>query len=65
MGEDMSEARMVKVTLVRSVIGSTQRQRQTVRALGLTRLGKTVIVRDNEPMRGRLRTVGHLIEVHS
>jgi large subunit ribosomal protein L30 len=56
---------MLKVTLVRSPIGGTHRQRQTLRALGLTRLRKTVIVRDNEPTRGRLRTVGHLIEVQS
>jgi large subunit ribosomal protein L30 len=61
----MSDASMLKVTLVRSAIGGTQRQRQTLRALGLTRLRKTVIVRDNEPMRGRLRTVSHLIEVQS
>jgi len=65
VGSAMSEASMLKVTLVRSAIGGTQRQRQTLRALGLTRLRKTVIVRDNEPMRGRLRTVGHLIEVQS
>jgi len=56
---------MLKVTLMRSAIGCTQRQRNTLKALGLTRVRKTVIVRDNEPMRGRLRTVGHLIEVHS
>jgi large subunit ribosomal protein L30 len=56
---------MLRVTLVRSAIGCTQRQRQTLRGLGLTRLRKTVIVRDNEPMRGRLRTVGHLVAVES
>lgn len=61
----MTDASMLKVTLVRSPIGGTHRQRQTLRALGLTRLRKTVIVRDNEPTRGRLRTVGHLIEVQS
>jgi len=59
----MAESRMLKVTLVRSPIGGTDRQRQTLRALGLTRLRKTVVVRDNDPTRGRLRTVGHLIEV--
>ncbi len=61
----MTDASMLKVTLVRSPIGGTYRQRQTLRALGLTRLRKTVIVRDNEPMRGRLRAVSHLIEVQS
>lgn len=54
---------MLKVRLTRSPIGSTQRQRQTLRGLGLTRVGKTVIVHDNEPTRGRIRVVQHLIEV--
>jgi large subunit ribosomal protein L30 len=61
----MAAAQMVKVTLVRSAIGANQRQRQTLRGLGLKRLGQTVIVHDNEPTRGRLRAVQHLIEVKS
>ena len=56
---------MLKVTLKRSPIGGTARQRQTLRALGLTRMGKTVIVRDTPPTQGRLRVVDHLIEVQS
>jgi len=58
-----STATMLKVTLRRSPIGCTQRQRQTLRGLGLTRVGKTVIVHDNPPMRGRIRAVAHLLEV--
>jgi large subunit ribosomal protein L30 len=61
----MAEPRMLKVTLKRSAIGSTQRQRQTLRGLGLKHVGTTVIVRDNEPTQGRLRAVAHLIEVRS
>ena len=61
----MAEPRMLKVKLVRSAIGCTRRQRQTLRALGLTRVGKTVIVHDNDPMRGRIRSVGYLLEVKS
>ncbi len=61
----MAEPSMLKVMLARSPIGTTQRQRQTLRGLGLTRLGQTVIVRDNPPMRGRIRAVLHLIEVKS
>ncbi|MFI5396067.1 MAG: 50S ribosomal protein L30 [Candidatus Binatia bacterium] len=56
---------MLKVRLTRSPIGSTQRQRQTLRGLGLTRVGKTVIVHDTEAARGRIRAVAHLIEVKS
>jgi len=61
----MEAATMLKVRLTRSPIGSTQRQRQTLRGLGLTRVGKTVIVHDNEPTRGRIRAVQHLVEVKS
>lgn len=59
----MSEASMIKVRLVRSPIGSTERQRQTLRALGLGRVGKSAVVQDNAATQGRIRTVQHLIEV--
>lgn len=62
---DAETVNMLKLKLVRSPIGGTVRQRETLRGLGLTRMGKTVIVRDNEPTRGRIRTVAHLIEVKS
>jgi len=61
----MAEPSMLKVKLTRSPIGCTQRQRQTLRGLGLTRVGKAVIVHDNEATRGRIRAVAHLIEVKS
>ena len=56
---------MLKLTLVRSPIGTIERVRQTLRALGLNRVGKTVIVHDNLPTQGRIRRVAHLIEVKS
>ena len=61
----MDEPRMLKVTLVRSPIGSTERVRETLRALGLSRMGKTVIVNDNAPTQGRIQRVAHLVEVKS
>jgi large subunit ribosomal protein L30 len=54
---------MLKVKLVRSPITSTQRQRATLRALGLTRMGRIVIVRDDPPTQGRIGAVAHLVEV--
>ncbi len=59
----MAAPAVVKVKLVRSPISCTQRQRQTLRALGLTRMGKTSIVHQNPPMLGRIALVRHLIEV--
>jgi large subunit ribosomal protein L30 len=61
----MSEPGMLKVRLIRSPISTTQRQRATLRGLGLTHMGKTVIVHDNAPTRGRIRAVNHLVEVKS
>ncbi len=54
--------RIVKVTLVRSAIGTSPRQRLTLRGLGLTRRGKSVILKDSAPIRGMLRAVAHLVE---
>lgn len=56
---------MLKITLRRSPIGGTQRQRETLRALGLTRIRKTVRLEDSQTLRGRLQLVSHLIEVQS
>jgi large subunit ribosomal protein L30 len=53
--------RMVKATLRRSAIGTNPRQRLTLRGLGLTRVGKSVILKDSPQVRGMLRVVGHLV----
>jgi large subunit ribosomal protein L30 len=55
--------RIVKATLKRSAIGTSPRQRQTLRGLGLTRVGKAVILKDSAPVRGMLRAVAHLVAV--
>jgi large subunit ribosomal protein L30 len=54
--------RIVKATLRRSHIGTTPRQRATLRGLGLTRLGKSVILKDSPAVRGMLAKVAHLVE---
>jgi large subunit ribosomal protein L30 len=61
----MADAKEMKVTLVASPIGQTQRQRQTLRGLGLTRIGKTVTVRGDAPTLGMIRKVAHLLRVEA
>jgi large subunit ribosomal protein L30 len=61
----MADAKDIKVTLVGSPIGQTQRQRQTLRGLGLTRIGKTVTVRGDAPTLGMIRKVAHLLRVEA
>ena len=55
--------RIVKATLRRSAIGTSPRQRATLRCLGLTRVGQAVILKDSAAVRGMLRAVAHLIAV--
>ncbi len=59
----MGERETIRVKLVRSPIGSTKRQRQTLRGLGLTRVGKTAVVPKNPAVLGRVVAVRHLVEV--
>jgi large subunit ribosomal protein L30 len=53
----------LSVTQRRSVNGSNQRQRDTMRSLGLRRIGHTVAVSDTPQARGMLHAVRHLVEV--
>jgi large subunit ribosomal protein L30 len=53
----------LKVTQVRSVIGSKDNQRQTIRSLGLKRIHDTVVKEDRPEIRGMVQTVTHLVTV--
>ena len=53
----------LKVTQVRSGIGGQQRQRDTLRSLGLKRLGDVVVKEDKPEIRGMVNAVNHLVAV--
>jgi large subunit ribosomal protein L30 len=53
----------LKVTQVRSKIGGLQNQRDTLRTLGLKRIGDVVVKEDRPEIRGMVRTVRHLVTV--
>jgi large subunit ribosomal protein L30 len=53
----------LRVTQTKSTISHIGRNRATVRALGLRRIGQTVEVPDNEATRGMVRQVRFLVEV--
>ncbi|MBX6371112.1 MAG: 50S ribosomal protein L30 [Acidothermus sp.] len=53
----------LKVTQVRSEIGGTARQRDTLRSLGLKRLRDVVVKEDRPEIRGMIQTVAHLVSV--
>jgi large subunit ribosomal protein L30 len=54
---------MPKVTQIKSKNGSNQKQLDTLRSLGLRKIGQTVEVKDSEQSRGMLHRVRHLIKV--
>jgi large subunit ribosomal protein L30 len=54
----------LQVTQRRSSSGSNKRQLDTLRSLGLRRIGHTVEVKDCEQARGMVHAVRHLVEVH-
>ena len=53
----------LKVTQTKSKIGGTQPQRQTLRSLGLHRIGDTVVKADRPEIRGMIQLVRHLVVV--
>jgi large subunit ribosomal protein L30 len=55
----------VVVTQRRSRNGSDQRQRDTLRSLGLRRIGHRVELEDTPQIRGMIAKVAHLVEVSS
>jgi len=53
----------LNITQVRSTIGSKPKQRGTIRALGLGRIGRTVTKPDTPTVRGMISRVPHLVTV--
>ena len=54
---------MVEITLRRSLIGASVKQKETAKALGLTKINKTVQKQDNVATRGMINVVSHLVDV--
>lgn len=55
----------IRVTLVKSPIGYNEKQKKTVRGLGLTKLGATRVFKDTPQVRGMINKVSHLLEVEA
>ena len=53
----------LKVTQLKSKVGGTHSQRETLRTLGLKRIGDIVVKEDRPEIRGMVRTVAHLVAV--
>ncbi|HEX6472542.1 MAG TPA: 50S ribosomal protein L30 [Streptosporangiaceae bacterium] len=53
----------LKITQVKSRIGSRRNQRDTLRTLGLRKIGQSTVREDRPEIRGMIRTVAHLVAV--
>ncbi|HEU4793053.1 MAG TPA: 50S ribosomal protein L30 [Nitrolancea sp.] len=58
----MSQA-TIRITYVKSAIGRTKDQKETIRALGFRRLNQTVERPDNPSVRGMVEKVQHLVRI--
>jgi large subunit ribosomal protein L30 len=55
----------VKISQVKSPNGTNPKQKATLSALGLGRIGKSVERKDTPQLQGQLKIVSHLVEVES
>ncbi|MBI5663761.1 MAG: 50S ribosomal protein L30 [Nitrospirae bacterium] len=53
----------LKITLVRSVIGTPEKHRRIIRSLGLRKIRQSVLHKDTPTIRGQIHKTSHLIEV--
>jgi large subunit ribosomal protein L30 len=53
----------LRITQIKSKVSEKQNQRDTLRSLGLKRIGRTVERPDNSQNRGYIRAVAHLVKV--
>lgn len=60
---DRKAGNQIRVRQVRSEIGGTRRQRESLKGLGLRRIGSSATVPDTASTRGLIRTVAHLVTV--
>ena len=59
------DGKLIKVTLVRSVIGRIEAHKATIKGLGLRRMHHTVEVQDTPAIRGMINAVGYLLKVEA
>ncbi len=65
MPRKKAEAKPKSITIIwkHSAIGRTQVQKDTIKAIGFTKLNQTLVKADNPALRGMIKKVEHLVEV--
>lgn len=60
---ETNQPKKLRITYVKSSIGYSERQKATIRTLGLRKLNQTVTYADTPVLRGMLLKVNHLVRV--
>jgi ribosomal protein L30 len=55
------ESKKIRITQVKSGIGHIKEQKRTLKALGISKRGHSVVKEDNPSIRGMIKAVGHLV----
>ncbi|MEL7591875.1 MAG: 50S ribosomal protein L30 [Anaerolineaceae bacterium] len=63
MPKKKATEKKLRITLVKSAIGYSEKHKATIRALGLHRMNQTVEQADNPVIRGMLMKVNHLVKI--
>ena len=53
----------LKITLTKSLIGQVPKNRAIAESMGLRKIGKSVILPDNDATKGQVRLINHLVKV--
>ena len=56
---------MIKVTLKKSLIGTLPAQKATAQSLGLTKIGKSIVLEENAAVAGKIKVLSHLVTVET
>lgn len=62
MARKSNSERLVKITYVKSAIGRDEKQKKTIRSLGIKRLNQTVVHKATPQIIGMIKSVEHLVD---
>jgi large subunit ribosomal protein L30 len=54
-------AQKLKITLIKSMIGRPEKHRKVLRGMGLTKIGKMIVLEDTPSNRGMINKISHLV----
>ena len=55
----------VKVTLVKSLIACKPNQIATAKSLGLTKIGNSIVLKNDQVLAGKIKVISHLVKVEN